>query len=176
MGNAWLRCCVPAGRAVAGPDEDEDGCPGTNHVELAASELFTVPGFATAYHTSVIVNDEEFFFSDSGILWDRVLTSHQGKPSEIVDLGYSRHNGLQLLCVLQPYFAPSSYDLVRKNCNSFSDCALHFLLRKRLDKKYSALERLGQRASMTLLQRVTKGMYIPNQVAANFSRGCDQQA
>mmetsp|Transcript_100515 Transcript_100515/g.279946 ORF Transcript_100515/g.279946 Transcript_100515/m.279946 type:complete len:324 (+) Transcript_100515:117-1088(+) len=168
MGNAWLRCCVP-GRALAGQGEDEDVRPATNRVELAASELFTIPGLATAYHTSVLVNGEEFFFSDSGILWDRTLTSHNGQPSELLDLGYSRQTGSQLMSVLQPHFAPGSYDLIRKNCNSFSDCALHYLLQKRLDRKYSALERIGQKASAGLLQRFTKGMYVPNQVAADFS-------
>lgn len=172
MGNAWLRCCVPT-RALSG--EEEDGSlpkslgPATNRVELAVSELFTVPGLATAYHTSVIVNGEEYFFSDSGILWDRSLTSHQGQPSDLIDLGFSRKTGSQLLGALQPHFLPGSYDLISKNCNSFSDAALHFLLQKRLERKYSTLERIGQRASTSLLQRVTKGMYVPNPVAADFS-------
>mmetsp|Transcript_22805 Transcript_22805/g.72202 ORF Transcript_22805/g.72202 Transcript_22805/m.72202 type:complete len:328 (+) Transcript_22805:75-1058(+) len=174
MGNALLRCCVPT-RSLQGQSEDDDGpppktpTPATNRVQLAASELFTVPGLATAYHTSVLVNGEEFFFSDSGILWDRSLTSHQGQPSELVDVGLSRRTGSQLLAVLQPHFMPGSYDLIQKNCNSFSDCALHFLLEKRLDRRYSALERLGQRASASMLQRFTKGMYVPNPVAADFS-------
>jgi len=165
----WWRCCVPS-RSLSGQDDEEDSRgPATNHVQLAASELFNVPGLATAYHTSVLVNGEEFFFSDSGILWDRALTSHQGKPSELIDVGFSPYTGVQLLNALQPHFMPGSYDLIRKNCNSFSDVALHFLLRKRLDKKYSALERLGQRASPDMLQRFTKGMYVPNHVANSFS-------
>jgi len=79
MGNspAW-RCCIPHRPLLKGEDEQRDGTDAINQVELAASELFTVPGFATAYHTSVIVNGEEFFFSDSGIFNDRALTSHQG--------------------------------------------------------------------------------------------------
>lgn len=165
---SWWRCCVPS-RSLSGQGDEEDARgPATNHIQLAASELFNVPGLATAYHTSVLVNGEEFFFSDSGILWDRALTSHQGKPSELVDVGFSPYTGVQLLNSLQPHFMPGSYDLIRKNCNSFSDVALYFLLRKRLDKKYSALERLGQRASPDMLQRFTKGMYVPNHVASSF--------
>mmetsp|Transcript_83132 Transcript_83132/g.164952 ORF Transcript_83132/g.164952 Transcript_83132/m.164952 type:complete len:337 (+) Transcript_83132:108-1118(+) len=165
---SWWRCCVPS-RSLSGQGDEEDARgPATNHIQLAASELFNIPGLATAYHTSVLVNGEEFFFSDSGILWDRALTSHQGKPSELVDVGFSPYTGVQLLNSLQPHFMPGSYDLIRKNCNSFSDVALYFLLRKRLDKKYSALERLGQRASPDMLQRFTKGMYVPNHVASSF--------
>merc|ERR1712228_877758 len=40
-----------------------------------------------------------------------------------------------------------------------------------MDRKYSALERLGQRASVDLLNRFTKGMYVPNEAAASFD--CD---
>lgn len=169
MGNSLLSCCIPSrnGLGISG-DGDECKSFATNRVELAASELFTVPGLAVAYHTSVLVNGEEFFFSDSGIFWDRALTSHQGEPSELVDLGFSSRTGAQLLAALQEHFKPGSYDLIRKNCNSFSDCALHYLLRKRLDRKYSALERLGQRASPDLLHKFTKGMYEPNQVAVTF--------
>jgi len=166
---SWWRCCVPS-RSLSGQGDEEDARgPATNHIQLAASELFNIPGLATAYHTSVLVNGEEFFFSDSGILWDRALTSHQGKPSELVDIGFSPYTGVQLLNSLQSHFMPGSYDLIRKNCNSFSDVALYFLLRKRLDRKYSALERLGQRASPDMIQRFTKGMYVPNNVASSYS-------
>merc|ERR1712187_227734 len=37
-----------------------------------------------------------------------------------------------------------TYDLLQKNCNSFSDCALFFLLGKRLDTKYRSLEKRGK--------------------------------
>mmetsp|Transcript_41337 Transcript_41337/g.123551 ORF Transcript_41337/g.123551 Transcript_41337/m.123551 type:complete len:191 (-) Transcript_41337:212-784(-) len=177
MGNALLRCCVPT-RSLQGQSEDDDGpppktpTPATNRVQLAASELFTVPGLATAYHTSVLVNGEEFFFSDSGILWDRSLTSHQGQPSELVDVGLSRRTGSQLLAVLQPHFMPGSYDLIQKNCNSFSDCALFLLVRQRLDPNYRRLERLGKAGQkkiglMSILSAVGLN-YKENPAADNF--------
>merc|ERR1719487_694172 len=138
-----------------------------NKIELAATELFNLT-VATAYHTSVVVNGEEFFFSDSGVFSDRALNSHQGKPHERLTLGYSDKTGSQLLQALQPYFRPGTYDLVRKNCNSFSDCAVHFLLGQRLERRFSSLERLGQ-AHTALLTEVTKGMYTSNPAAADFS-------
>jgi hypothetical protein len=138
-----------------------------NRVELAATELFSIT-IATAYHTSVLVNGEEFFFTDSGIFSDRALNSHHQKPNERVDLGYSDKTGRQLFHVLQQFFKPGTYDFLKKNCNSFSDCALYYLLGKRLDWRYAALDRLGE-ANMELCAKAAKGMYTPNQEAANFS-------
>jgi len=163
MGNAAVSCCVPAGL----PRDEDSGIAATNHVELAASELFGLPGLATAYHTSVLVNGEEFFFSDSGIFTDRLLNSHAGTPSERVDLGYSHRTGRALLAALDRHFRPGTYDLIRKNCNSFSDCAVFYLLGKRLEGRYTALERLGQ-ARIELLQQITKGAYMPNPEASDF--------
>jgi len=142
---------------------------GTNRVEFAVSLLFSLPGLASAYHTSVLVNGEEFFFSDSGIFSNRALTSHNAEPSELVYVGLSSRTGAHLLDALNSHFRSGSYDLIRKNCNSFSDCALYFLLEKRLPSRYSAMEGLGQRASFDLLQRFTKGAYVPNQVSESFS-------
>lgn len=160
MGNQCLRTTASA------QDEDVTSMA-VNRVELAASELFSLPGVAKAYHTSVLVNGEEYFFSDSGIVSDRMLTSHQGTPTERLDLGYSSRTGIHLLRAMQEHFQPMTYDLIRKNCNSFSDCALHFLVKKRLDKKFTKMERLGM-CNVGLLKQVTNGMYTPNEVAANF--------
>lgn len=157
--NPLLRCCVP--------DKNfEASSLAFNKVELAASELFNV-AVATAYHTSVLVNGEEFFFSDSGIFTDRALNSHGGSPSERLELGYSSKTGSQLLRALQPHFRSGTYDLVRKNCNSFSECAVYFLLGQRLERRFNAIEKLGQ-ANTELLSQVTKGMYIPNPAAQDF--------
>jgi hypothetical protein len=157
--NPLLRCC--------GPDRTPEASNlAFNKVELAASELFNLT-VATAYHTSVLVNGEEFFFSDSGIFSDRALNSHEGKPSERTMLGYSEKTGAQLLRVLQQHFRPGTYDLVRKNCNSFSDCAIYYLLGMRLERRYCALEKLGM-SNLEMLSQLTKGMYKPNTAAEDF--------
>mmetsp|Transcript_8299 Transcript_8299/g.14300 ORF Transcript_8299/g.14300 Transcript_8299/m.14300 type:complete len:323 (-) Transcript_8299:45-1013(-) len=163
MGNG-LDC---AGRR-AEPTPAEPLPVGRNTVEIAASALFQIPMVATAYHTSVLVNDEEFFFSDSGICYDKTLMSHpDGKPSERFPLGRTNYTGAEVWWALDQHFRPGSYDLLRKNCNSFSDCALYFLLRKRLDTKYMAAERIG-RNTPSLLEQVTGGMYKANPTAADF--------
>ena len=44
---------------------------------------------------------------------------------------------LQVSLALREHFARNTYDLLRKNCNTFSDVALAFLLGRRLDPKYN---------------------------------------
>lgn len=168
MGNAMdcaqKRNCTGSG----GKEEKEPVSKGKFAVEIAASVLFGVPPLASAYHTSIVVEGEEYFFSDSGICYDGTLISHQGAPSERFEVGRTDSSGTELWWALQAHFRPGTYDLLRKNCNSFSDAAMFFLLRKRLDKKYSTLERLGQ-TSPDMVAKVTNGAYAPNPVAENFN-------
>merc|ERR1719387_2834697 len=94
-----------------------------NQVQLAVSMLGGVPG-ATAYHSSVVVNGEEYFFSDGGVATTRDLGSHKQaqQPPQVFHMGMSRYSGSQLMSAVGRYFQAGSYDLLRKNCNSFSDC------------------------------------------------------
>ncbi|CAE7514108.1 unnamed protein product [Symbiodinium natans] len=123
------------------------GRAANNQVQLAVSPLGGVPG-ATAYHSSVVVNGDEYFFSDGGISFGSGLLSHKNpqnpdsKP-EVFDMGMSPYTGTQMKAALERFFHSGTYDLLRKNCNSFSDCALFYLLHRRLDKKYRAMEKLG---------------------------------
>lgn len=142
-----------------------------NKVQLAVSVLGGVPG-ATAYHSSVVVNGEEFFFSDGGISSTTDLASHRNpqNPSstpQVIDMGMSQYTGSQLRAALDRHFPQGSYDLLKKNCNSFSDCALFYLLKKRLDKKYRSLEQIGA-ANPNLMKMVSGGQYTPNPKAETF--------
>eukprot|EP00439_Symbiodinium_sp_Y106_P017688 s5256_g2.t1 len=83
-----------------------------------------------------------------------------------------------MLCFLSGHFQPGSYDLLRKNCNTFTDCALYFLCGKRLDSlfrllpkvdlvqdmRYKAVETLACMADERtgILQSITRGEYSPN--------------
>mmetsp|Transcript_44682 Transcript_44682/g.106018 ORF Transcript_44682/g.106018 Transcript_44682/m.106018 type:complete len:262 (-) Transcript_44682:183-968(-) len=145
--------------------------PGNNKVQLAVSVLGGVPGL-TAYHSSVVVNDEEFFFSDGGVANTRGLASHRNPQMKdnvpkVIDMGMSQYSGSQLKAALEKHFLPGTYDLLRKNCNSFTDCALFFLLHKRLDKSYRALEQIGA-SNPGMLQSLSQGQYQPNPKAENF--------
>jgi len=147
------------------------GRPANNQVQLAVSVLGGVPG-ATAYHSSVIVNGHEFFFSDGGIASSGNLMSHKNpqmpdsKP-EVIDMGMSPYTGSQMQAALERYFISGTYDLLRKNCNSFSDCALFYLLHKRIDKKYRQMEKLGASFS-GMVQAGSGGQYQPNPKADDF--------
>ena len=126
----------------------------TQHrVHLAVSSLISVPGtngacwIKDAYHTSIVVDEMEFAFTASGILqqpldrYDRASHGHQ--EAVLIDLGASTISGLEMNCLLQPYFEAGTYDMLRKNCNTFSDMALFCLLGHRLEEKYRSLERVG---------------------------------
>ncbi|CAK0817004.1 unnamed protein product, partial [Prorocentrum cordatum] len=153
-----------AGAAPARPE-------GKNKVQLAVSVLGGVPG-ATAYHSSVVVNGEEFFFSDGGVSSSSGLASHKNPQNpdsvpQVFDMGMSVYTGSQVRSTLDRHFQAGTYDLLRKNCNSFSDVALFYLLHTRLDPKYRALEQLGQRAG-GMFESLSGGQYKANPKAADF--------
>eukprot|EP00747_Dinoflagellata_sp_TGD_P165938 gnl/TRDRNA2_/TRDRNA2_187990_c0_seq1.p1 gnl/TRDRNA2_/TRDRNA2_187990_c0~~gnl/TRDRNA2_/TRDRNA2_187990_c0_seq1.p1 ORF type:complete len:281 (+),score=52.49 gnl/TRDRNA2_/TRDRNA2_187990_c0_seq1:96-845(+) len=143
----------------------------TNKVQIAVSVLGGMPG-ATAYHSSIVVNDEEYFFSDGGIASTKGLQSHKNPQNpnsvpEVIDMGFSRYSGTSLKNALEKHFLPGTYDLLRKNCNSFTDTALFYLLHQRIDKKYRSLELLGAKYP-NLVTQVSGGQYTPNPKAADF--------
>jgi len=71
------------------------------------------------------------------------------------------------LAVLEPHFEAGTYDLLRKNCNTFSDCALYFLIQRRLHSRYVKLERLGSMLP-AVVQLVSGGIYERNPLADDF--------
>jgi len=123
-------------------------------VELAASEIFGIPGMARIYHTSVVLDGEEYFFSQSGIWYNRTMQSHEEIKEEpkIIRLGYSNRTGAQLLRALYDHFREGTYSTLSKNCNTFSDCALYYLLRMRLERKYYTVD-AGCRDSVGFLNK-----------------------
>merc|ERR1719215_1737903 len=72
---------------------------------------------------------------------------------------------------LRQYFQPGTYDILRKNCNSFTDCALYYLMGCRLAWSFRAAERVGLVAdeSVGIVQAISGGSYVPNHQAAKFN-------
>lgn len=155
-----------------------------NKVDLAASVLGGLPGLM-AYHTSIVVNGEELFFSPMGILRNHGLDSHRradanGAPLpqlpnadstavlKVREMGSSALSGDSVYQALAPIFLPGSYDLLHKNCNHFTDVALAFLLGQRLPSTYNSLEKVGAN-NPRLLEQVTGGAYVPNPRAVEFN-------
>jgi len=170
---------------------------GAGSVQVAATEILRVAGVA-AYHTSVILGEKEYYFDSQGIISAPALWSHllgQSKrprefKTEVINVGSSAHTGLALAHGLLPFFEKGSYDVLHKNCNVFSDAALYFLTRKRLDGRFSRLERLlvaTEPLSTELLNRLLMaeppkesssgasagrlwpGPYMVNPLAQNFT-------
>ncbi|CAE7706258.1 unnamed protein product [Symbiodinium sp. CCMP2592] len=111
-------------------------------VELAASAR-GLAGFA-GYHTSVLIDGEEYYFSPTGIRYVKKLMSHPRRSQATrTHIGFSKATGQQMLDFLNEHFLAGSYDFLRKNCNSFTDAALYFLCEARLDFKYRAMETIG---------------------------------
>lgn len=144
---------------------DQESNKGKFIVEVAASVLFGIPPLANAWHTSIVVDGEEYFFSDQGMCYDDKLISHAGSATEKYEVGRTNHSAADMWWAVGEHFRPGTYDLLWKNCNSFSDAALFFLLGKRLDKKYSSLETLG-RTSPEIVKRI---IYVQNPAAADFN-------
>lgn len=155
----------------------------TNEVQFVASALGGVPG-ATAYHSSVVVNGTEYSFSDGGIFTCQGLESHKQMSQqqqqksgqalaapEVIDMGLSHYTGSQMKAALERHFLPGTYDFLRKNCNSFADCAIYYLLQKRIDGKYRRLEQIGAK-NPSMIGAVSGGQYAPNPKAEGFD--CDK--
>lgn len=183
MGNALGAPVNPFGCCLVHPKVPEVDFLKTaaNKVDLAVSVLWGIPGLM-AYHTSILINGEEYFFSPIGITRNRGLESHRrqadGEPQpeailgdktnfKIIEMGSCARAGDSLMQVLSPHFEAGTYDLLHKNCNTFSDVALFYLMSQRLDTTYNSIEKVAAN-NPSLLERVTGGAYVPNPRALEF--------
>lgn len=171
---------------------NEDGFPGQRRgcykVQLAVTAIGGTPVFGNirAYHTSIVIDNMEYSFGDRGVCVQPLRLqagpsgggqsgcggSHRmfSGPLEVITLGHCGISGPCLGLALKPFFRKGTYDLLRKNCNSFTDCALFYLLGERLDEGYCGLERIGAFADSTLgvIQALSRGGYMPNPKADDF--------
>lgn len=118
-----------------------------------------------AYHSSILVDGLEYSFGPAGITVTEGLTSHRrfgraAHETQILYMGLARHSEVAgLFESLRPFFLMNTYDLLRKNCNSFSDVALYFLLGCRLRRDFRVADCVGKACS-GLVQVL--GSYRPN--------------
>lgn len=173
-------CCLVQGKLHEEAQVDFlRTCP--NRVELAVTPLGGIPGFM-AYHTSIIVNGEEFVFCAMGIMRNFGMDSHRrsGGPfgvlqsvsektsMSVIDMGMTARSTDMLMQFVSPYFMPGSYDLLLKNCNTFTDAALFFLTGQRLDSSYNSIEKVAVK-NPRLLEQVIGMPYQPNPCALGFN-------
>jgi len=151
----------------------EEATKKQHKVQLVATAISPfVPTMPQAFHTSVVVDAMEYSFSRRGIVSARNYQSHLhlAGPGKVLEMGTTSFAGPQMVKALRSHFREQSYDLLRKNCNSFSDCALFFLLGRRLDSKYCELEQIGTSADrhIGLVRMLSLGDYAPNPKADGF--------
>jgi hypothetical protein len=154
-----------------------------HRVQLAVSPLKFIDWASTlagatglmVYHTSVVVDGMEFSFSPSGICAQGKLRSHKlfSKDVEnviVTDIGTSSVPGKVMHRTLRKFFQRNTYDALRKNCNSFTDVALGFLVNARLDDAYRGVDKLGAVVEhhTGLVQSMSRGLYTPNPKADGF--------
>lgn len=148
-----------------------------HRVELAATPMGPKLPNLQAYHTSIVVDGKEYAFDNIGVMISDTSSRHPGPsheqlggPGEVLYQGLTSLSGDEMYKALYRHFKPGSYDLLRKNCNSFSDCALFYLVDVRLDKKYRTLEQVGAAADnrAKVVRRISGGEYAPNRKADGF--------
>eukprot|EP00425_Heterocapsa_triquetra_P034053 CAMPEP_0195120832 /NCGR_PEP_ID=MMETSP0448-20130528/122757_1 /TAXON_ID=66468 /ORGANISM="Heterocapsa triquestra, Strain CCMP 448" /LENGTH=232 /DNA_ID=CAMNT_0040158281 /DNA_START=1 /DNA_END=699 /DNA_ORIENTATION=+ len=161
------------GNAAASGDCRDGFERGAPHVvRLAATEILKVAGMS-GFHTSLIIDDRELFFDRDGIMAAPPLWSHLAGRSkhpsdlrtEVVEIGRSASGAKALVQALGPFFEKGTYDIFFKNCNSFTDAALYFLTRTRLDGHFSRIERLitaTNPVSTSLLNRLFRAFIESN--------------
>eukprot|EP00747_Dinoflagellata_sp_TGD_P164254 gnl/TRDRNA2_/TRDRNA2_183929_c0_seq1.p1 gnl/TRDRNA2_/TRDRNA2_183929_c0~~gnl/TRDRNA2_/TRDRNA2_183929_c0_seq1.p1 ORF type:complete len:202 (-),score=25.17 gnl/TRDRNA2_/TRDRNA2_183929_c0_seq1:24-629(-) len=172
MGNCGIgassQCRLPA-------LEDHDAF---SSVDLAVSEFAAskewMIGNAKVYHTSVILANTEYYFDPGGVQETRVEArfktpaSHMNKiGTAVFEVGHTLRSGKELRAALVKDFEEGTYDHVNKNCNSFTDCALAFFLSRRLPRKYSSMEHLGQELP-SVLSLLSGGKYKANPKSVGF--------
>mmetsp|Transcript_55999 Transcript_55999/g.126352 ORF Transcript_55999/g.126352 Transcript_55999/m.126352 type:complete len:178 (+) Transcript_55999:41-574(+) len=150
-----------------------DAAPELHSVSLALTPIGPQLPKYQAYHTSVLVDDFEYSFGSQGVECNRGLQSHRHLPKgppKVLDQGVSQVSPEEMLQALRPHFQAETYDLLRKNCNSFTDCCLFFLLGVRLDRRYRTIERIGASADRRtgFVRKLTLGNYKPNPQANGF--------
>lgn len=151
--------------------------PPEQFIKLVATPVGPrAPRMLQAYHTSVMVGGAELSFGMLGISIAYGPASHNNLPrsSETVvrDVGWVGYvDAVSFRKRLLPYFRRGTYDLLRKNCNCFSDVCLSVLVGVRLDNEYRYLEEAAISIDKTsgLVRRLSFGVYKPNPQADAFS-------
>mmetsp|Transcript_7529 Transcript_7529/g.22161 ORF Transcript_7529/g.22161 Transcript_7529/m.22161 type:complete len:179 (-) Transcript_7529:67-603(-) len=150
--------------------------PKIHKVQLVATAFGPrIPGIGQAYHTSVVIDGIEYSFSAAGIVQNRGIQTHipYRNTPEIFDCGMTHVSGRTMRAALRKDFQRNSYDLLRKNCNSFSECALYYLCGSHLKDEFRILEKIGRTVDQhTGFINVISGGYYRKNAAANDFTTC----
>jgi len=146
-----------------------------NRVQLAVSYATVAKGIVVGFHTAVCIDGDEISFNNFGI--QTCPRSRQKKGSKkLFDLGFCTYSTNDVFQAFFHFFKPGSYDIIHKNCNSFTDCVLYFLLGLRLDPLYTTTERhLKDFPGVKLWEMVVDSLYDSNHFSVdNVIRELDE--
>ncbi|KAH5294117.1 hypothetical protein HBI12_224160 [Parastagonospora nodorum] len=93
------------------------------------------------YHTSIVLDDIEYYFGQ-GVQTCRAGATHHGQPMEKIKLGRTDlpiEIILEYLESLKEVYTPESYDLFAHNCNNFSNDFAMFLVGKGIPEHITSL-------------------------------------
>lgn len=176
LGRVWDK--VAGRRKARGAEAAEAAeAPRTQscRVQLVVTPLGPSMRRFQAYHTSLLIAGTEYSFSSRGITRTNGVQSHEAvrrNPSdtEVIDMGEHALDLADFGRKMGMYFQRNTYDLLRKNCNSFSDVALYYATGQRLPKSYRVLEAIGHAADRytSFVQALSGGTYQPNPRAEGF--------
>lgn len=82
------------------------------------------------WHTGIVFRGKEYFFG-GGIFSDRPALTPYGRPDKRLQLGSSTKTEAEFeafLNSIRPRFRMQDYDLLRHNCNNFTNECAHFLV------------------------------------------------
>jgi len=87
----------------------------------------------------------------------------------VIDMGISRYSHLDVARILRKHFLPGTYDILLKNCNSFTDCALYMMCEQRLAWHFRGLDTIGRTVDANgLLRSLLPDRYRPNPLCADW--------
>ena len=94
-------------------------------------------------HTGVIVFGKEYFFGGGiqALPHQQFVASHM-PPCQMINMGTTEINKElfeEFLESVRPRFTMQTYDLIRNNCNNFSDCVCNFLVGKSIPAEITGL-------------------------------------
>jgi len=117
------------------------------------------------WHTSIVVYDTEYFYG-GGIQSSFPRATPYGTPVQSIELGYTclpQSMFHDYLKEVSPRFSPSRYDLLKHNCNNFTEEIAQFLLGQSIP---SWITGLPQEVMSTPFGAMIKPMY--EQMDANM--------
>ena len=152
----------------------------TNGMVKSLSRSFIGKQIDGIWHTSVCVYGKEYYYG-GGICVGEPKKTPYGYPVKELDFGYTNktHDELkEYLKSINSKFSQNTYDILRHNCNHFTDAALVFLVGKHLpnpilNQHEEILNTPMGQMIRPILENMSKGgnnAFLPNMFEGNNNR------